>query len=204
LQAENFQNSSELHGKYLRFWTQISWKCAQNIFCEVSRWKPPKCVRTSRQAASFLHAKIVKMRPKHFCKLWRRITQKMHLNVTANIFVVRRKNWETAPRSSLQTLQADNFQNATERSMLWPENGFNRENMSRTSLKKYWNWVLLNFLQWRKLRPKYASANFQNFCRLASKKSAESAVFFGLEGTLVDSGRFSAVAVSNKRMAAHN
>ena len=32
---------------------------------------------------------------------------------------------------------------------------------------------------------KFASADFQNFCRLASKKSAESAVFFGLEGTLV-------------------
>jgi len=31
---------------------------------------------------------------------------------------------------------------------------------------------------------KFASANFQNFCRLASKKSAESAVFFNLEGTL--------------------
>jgi len=34
------------------------------------------------------------------------------------------------------------------------------------------------------LRPKNASADFQNFCRLASKKGAESAVFFGLEGTL--------------------
>jgi len=32
---------------------------------------------------------------------------------------------------------------------------------------------------------KKASAYFQNFCRLASKKGAESAVFFGLEGTLV-------------------
>jgi len=34
------------------------------------------------------------------------------------------------------------------------------------------------------LHPKNASADFQNFCRLASKKGAESAVFFDLEGTL--------------------
>jgi len=71
----------------------------------------------------------------------------------------------------------------SELSMLWPENGFNRENMSRTSLKKYWNSVLWNFLQWRKLRPKSASTDFQNFCWLVSKKSAESAIFFGLEYT---------------------
>jgi len=30
-----------------------------------------------------------------------------------------------------------------------------------------------------------ASADFQNLCRLASKKGAESAVFFCLEGTLL-------------------
>jgi len=54
------------------------------------------------------------------------------------------------------------------------------------------------------LRPKNASANFQNFCRLASKKVPKVPFFFGLEGTLVDSGRFSTVDVSNKRMAAHN
>jgi len=35
------------------------------------------------------------------------------------------------------------------------------------------------------LRPKNASADYQNFCQLASKKGVESAVFFGLEGTLV-------------------
>jgi len=35
------------------------------------------------------------------------------------------------------------------------------------------------------LRPKNASADFQNFCWLASKKGAESDSFFGLDGTLV-------------------
>jgi len=48
LQDENLQNTSGLHGKQLRFCTQKSWKCAQNIFC----------------------------------KLWRRLTQKMYLNFT--------------------------------------------------------------------------------------------------------------------------
>jgi len=38
---------------------------------------------------------------------------------------------------------------------------------------------------------KFASADFQNFCWLASKKSAESAVFFGLEGTLPSEPRLS-------------
>jgi len=37
----------------------------------------------------------------------------------------------------------------------------------------------------KEIASKNASADFQNFCRLASKKTAESAVFFGLEGTLV-------------------
>jgi len=37
----------------------------------------------------------------------------------------------------------------------------------------------------KEIASKNASADFQNFCRLASKKGAESAVFFGLEGTLL-------------------
>jgi len=36
----------------------------------------------------------------------------------------------------------------------------------------------------KEIASKFARADFQNFCQLASKKSAESAVFFGLEGTL--------------------
>jgi len=36
----------------------------------------------------------------------------------------------------------------------------------------------------KEIASKNASFNFQNFCRLAFKKGAESAIFFGLEGTL--------------------
>jgi len=36
-----------------------------------------------------------------------------------------------------------------------------------------------------KIASKFASADFQNFCQLVSKQSAETAVFFGLEGTLI-------------------
>jgi len=38
----------------------------------------------------------------------------------------------------------------------------------------------------KEIASKNASADFQNFCRLASKKGAESAVFLGLEGTLIE------------------
>ena len=37
----------------------------------------------------------------------------------------------------------------------------------------------------KEIASKNASDDFQNFCRLASKKGADSAVFFGLEGTLL-------------------
>jgi len=37
----------------------------------------------------------------------------------------------------------------------------------------------------KEIASKFASADFQNFCRLATKKSAESADFFSLEGTLL-------------------
>jgi len=88
-------------------WTNTSYldanilKMRPELFFELARWKPPKCVWASLQRASFLHAKVLKMCPKHFCKLWRQITQKMHLNFTANSFALRRKNLATAPRTSL-------------------------------------------------------------------------------------------------------
>jgi len=42
----------------------------------------------------------------------------------------------------------------------------------------------------KEIASKNASADFQNFCRLASKKGAESAVFFGFEGTLLGNTKF--------------
>jgi len=50
--------------------------------------------------------------------------------------------------------------------------------MSRTSLKKYFNICFVKFSPVKEIASKNASADFQNICRLASKKSAESAVFF--------------------------
>jgi len=46
------------------------------------------------------------------------------------------------------------------------------------------------FSQVKEIASENASADFQNFCRLASKKGTESAVFFGLEGTLRYTKRF--------------
>jgi len=52
LQAENFQNVSEIQGKYLRFWTQKSRKCPQNLFliCKVNTSK----MRLDFMASSFV------------------------------------------------------------------------------------------------------------------------------------------------------
>jgi len=44
---------------------------------------------------------------------------------------------------------------------------------------------LRKFSPVEEIASKFARADYQNFCRLASKKSAESAVFLGLEGTLL-------------------
>ena len=66
--------------------------------------------------------------------------------------------------------------------MLWPENGFNRENMSLTSLKKYLNWVLWNLSQWRKLRPKMQVPIFKIFVGWRPKKMPKVPFFFPLRG----------------------
>jgi len=47
LQAENFQNACEFHGKPLRFWTHKSGKCAQNFFYKA--WK----AKTSKMRLNF-------------------------------------------------------------------------------------------------------------------------------------------------------
>jgi len=125
----------------------------------------------------------MKMRLKHFCKRWRRITQKNASELhgkqlcfeTQKLGKYAHNFFTNLPTGELPKYVLNFY-------MLWPESGFNRENMSCTSLKKFLNCVLWNFLQWRKLRPKNASADFQNFCQLASKKGAEYAGFFQLRG----------------------
>jgi len=124
------------------------------------------------------------MRPKHFCKLWSRITQNLSKLHGKQLCCETQKSGKCAQNFFINLATGEFPKYVWTFYMLWPENGFNRENMSCTSLKKYLNWVLWNSLQWRKLRPKNASADFQNFCRLASEKGAKSAVFFGWEGTL--------------------
>ena len=54
----------------------------------------PKCVWISRQTASFVDAKNVKMRPEMFYKACTEKTSKMRVNFTANSFVFRRVNRE--------------------------------------------------------------------------------------------------------------
>jgi len=122
------------------------------------------------------------MRPKHFCKLRRRITQKMYLNFMANSFVVKRKNREMRPELLYKLCNRRIPKIRLNFYMLWPENGFNRENMSLTSLKKYLNWVLWNLSQWRKLRPKMQVPIFKIFVGWRPKKMPKVPFFFPLRG----------------------
>jgi len=57
----------------------------------------PKCIWISRQTASFMDIKNVKMRPWMFYKACTEKTSKMRLNFTANSFVFRRINREISP-----------------------------------------------------------------------------------------------------------
>jgi len=57
LQAENFQNASEFHGKQLRFWTHKSWNIAQNFFCKTRRQRTSK-MRLSSTANSFIFGRM--------------------------------------------------------------------------------------------------------------------------------------------------
>jgi len=53
LQAENFQNVSELHGKQLRFWVHKSWNCTHNFFCKTRRQRSSR-MRLNFTANSFI------------------------------------------------------------------------------------------------------------------------------------------------------
>ena len=56
LQAETFQNTSELHSKQLRFWTHKLWDSAQNFFCKACRQITCKmCVNFSANSYVFGH-----------------------------------------------------------------------------------------------------------------------------------------------------
>ena len=100
LEAENFENASELHGKQLRFWTHKLWNCAQNFFCERCRQITSK-MRLNFTGNSFVFEWInCEIAPKTFsANLWRRISSKMRLNFTENSFVFGRINLENASRT---------------------------------------------------------------------------------------------------------
>jgi len=53
LQAENFGNASELHGKQLRFQTQKSGKCAHNFFHN------PRKPKTSKMRLNFTANRLI-------------------------------------------------------------------------------------------------------------------------------------------------
>jgi len=99
LQSENLQNAHGHHGKQLRFYTQKSWKCAQNIFVNLGLWRriTQKCIWTSWQTTLFWGAKIEKMPPELLyqpCK-WR--IPKMYLNFLCVVTWERLQSWKYIP-----------------------------------------------------------------------------------------------------------
>jgi len=97
LQGKNLKNLSGLHGKQLRFCTQKSWKCAQNIFVNFGGGQLKKCIWTSRQTALFWDAKIGKLRPELLYKLCKRRISKMRLNFVCCDLRSSWKSWKYVP-----------------------------------------------------------------------------------------------------------
>jgi len=145
--------ASEVNSKQLHFWTQKSIICAQNFSQSLHE--------ENLQNASELHSKFLRLRTHKS----RKCAQNLFINVQA-------VNFPTA---------SELFLTARCISMLWPANGLNRENASPTSFKTQQNFVLWNFLQWRKLRPNLQVRIFKIFVGWCQKNVP---VFFGLEGTL--------------------
>ena len=68
--------------------------------------------------------------------------------------------------------------------MLWPENGFNCENMSRTSLKKIFKLSFVKFSPVKKIASKKCKCRFSKLLSAGVQKRCPKCRFFGLEGSL--------------------
>jgi len=121
-------------------------------------------------------------------------TSKIRLNLTVNSFIFGRINREIAPRTfSLQTCKRRisklrlNFFHC---SLLYIHHAVTWERLKSwkyvahifEKITKFW---FVKFSPVEEIASKFASADFQNFCRLASKKVPEVPVFFRLRGNTV-------------------
>jgi len=82
LQAENFENASELHGKQLRFWTHKSKIAPRTFSAKLAGRKLLTCVWISRLTALFLDSYSENCAQNFFCKTCRPKTSNMRLNFT--------------------------------------------------------------------------------------------------------------------------
>jgi len=161
----------------------------RNFFVNFASGELPKCVLTSGTQLRFWTHKSLKCTQNFFCITCKRRASKMRLNFAAKFFVFRRKNRENAPRTFFK-LASGEFLNCVwtffHRLLLYIHHvtckRLNRENMSRTSLKKLRKFVLWNFFQWKKLRPILQVPIFKIFVGWRPEKVP---AFFGSEGTLL-------------------
>jgi len=115
LQGENFRNASEFHGKQLRFWTHKSWNCAHNFFCKTCRQRTSR-MRLNFTVNSFIFGRIDRENGPitFFIKLERRKLPKCVWTWQQTASFLDTKIVELRPQLFLQTLQAENFRNASE------------------------------------------------------------------------------------------
>jgi len=99
LQAENFQNASQLHGKQLRFWTYKSWNCSQNLFCKPCKRSTSK-VRLHFAANSFDLGHVNReIAPKTFSANLGSGELPKCVSTSRQTFIFGRINREIAPRT---------------------------------------------------------------------------------------------------------
>jgi len=161
----------------------------------LARWKLPKCVWTSQETAFVFGRVNCENTPKtFFINLIRRKLPKCVS--TANSFIFGRINREIAPRTFLNCTQNYKLASGEFFNCIWTF--FHRSLLFIHAViwerLKSWKYVahifakitklcFVKFCPVEEIASKFASADFQTFCRLGSKKSAESSVFLGLEGT---------------------
>jgi len=160
-----------------------SWNFAKNFFCKTCRQRTSKMRlnftwntfvfgRKNRENAPrtfFFTCKVKtsKMRPKHFCRLWCILTSwQTALIWDAKIRKMRpellyKPCKRRIPKMRLNFLYAVPW----ERLQSWKY------------FEKIFELCVVKFYPVKEITSKNASADFQNFCRLAYKKGAESAVF---------------------------
>ena len=115
VEGGDFRNASEFHGKQFNFWTHKSWNCTQNFFFKTCRQRTSR-MRLNFTVNSFIFGRIDRENGPitFFIKLERRKLPKCVWTWQQTASFLDTKIVELRPQIFLQTLQAENFRNASE------------------------------------------------------------------------------------------